>query len=326
MKSRQIVFDIHRLKNEGVSTRRIAEMLGIGRNTVIRYLKNPDKTLTSRIAPVSKLDPHKDLIAQMLEQDPSVSATVILRQIKEHGYDGEITILRGYLRQTRGTNKAKQAYIRVESKPGEEIQIDWADFGSIPYGDTMRRVYALVAVESYSRMMYVEFTHSMKQAALHYCLLNAFKYFCGTPQSILVDNMTTAVIERQGQLIRFNDAFLDFLRPLKITPKACNPRSPNEKGKVERAIRYLRGNFIPLTTFDDLADYQNKVQIWLDQTANVRVQQTTGKTPKERFSKVSLRALPQLIPQALETVMVVVHKDFSVKFDANSYTTPPWTI
>ncbi len=326
MKSRQVVFDIFRLKNEGCSTRAIARTIGIGRNTVVRYLKNPDQSLIPRLKPVSKLDPYKDDIKEALEKDPSVGAPVILRLIKEQGYKGKITILRDYLQRKRKQSHQKRAFIRFESKPGEQIQIDWAHFGSISYGDTYRKVYALVAIESYSRMLYVEFTHSMNQQTLHGCLFNAFKYFGGTPKTLVVDNMLTAVTERESRLIRFNGSFLDFLRPFSINPIACNPGAPYEKGKIERAIRYLRRNFIPLASFEDIKDYQQQVLNWLDKVANIRIHQTTGEAPKERFLKVSLKPLPDLIPQPLETATVIVHKDFAVKFDTNSYTTPPWAI
>lgn len=325
MKSRQIVFDIHRLKEEGYSNRSIARVLGIGRNTVSRYLMSPDKKPAQRNLQ-SKLDPFKEQIDRLLDQDAAVSAIVILRQIREMGYEGGITIVRDYLREQRGHVRPRQAYIRFESRPGEQIQVDWGHFGVIPYGDTNRKVYALVVVESYSRMMYVEFTHSQNQQALHGCLVNAFKYFGGTPKTIVVDNMLTAVTDRESGLIRFNDAFLDFLRPFHITPKACNPGSPQEKGKVERSIRYLRQNFIPLAEFEDLADYQRQVMKWMDEFANLRVHQTTGEVPRQRFETVPLRPLPELVPESFECHTLTVHKDFAVKFDTNSYTTPPWTI
>mgnify|MGYP003974013279 CR=1 FL=1 len=325
MKSRQIVFDIHRLKDEGYSTRAIARMLGIGRNTVVRYLKRPDASPTPKKR-ISKLDPYKEQIKNYLKKDPTVGATVIFVRIKQMGYIGQLTILRKYLREQRGQIKHKQAFIRFESRPGEQIQIDWGHFGSFAYGDTKRKLYALVVIESYSRMLYVEFTHSQNQQALHGCLINAFKAFGGTPKTIVVDNMLTAVTERESRLIRFNDAFLDFLRPFHITPRACNPGSPYEKGKVESAVKYLRRNFFPLGEFKDLGDIQHKVSGWLDQVANTRVHQTTGEIPTERFKKVMLRLLPDLMPEPVESYTLTVHKDFAVKFDTNSYTTPPWTI
>ncbi len=326
MKSRQIVFDIHRLKDEGYSTRKIAGLLRVGRNTVIRYLKHPEKVLSTRKKRISKLDDYKPFILECLEKDPTVGAPVILEKIKNQDYKGGVTILRDYLKETRGRVKIRKAFVRLEAKPGEEIQIDWGHFGAIAYGNTKRKLYALAVIESYSRMLYVEFTHSQKQEVLHSCLFNAFKYFGGTPKTIRVDNMVTAVIDRQGRLIRFNDAFLDFLRPLHVIPKACNIRSPNEKGKIENSIKYLRGNFMPLREFNDLTDLQTQVLDWLDQVANIRNHQTTGERPKERFKSVGLSPLPPLISEPMETESPLVHKDFAIKFDGNSYTTPFWTI
>jgi hypothetical protein len=138
--------------------------------------------------------------------------------------------------------------------------------------------------------------------------------------------MLTAVIERQGTLIRFNEAFLDFLRAFHITPLACNPRSPQEKGKVENVIKYLRYNFWPLRSFTDLQDVQRQLLEWLEKIANVRIHQTTGQQPKDRFTQVVLRSLPDSLPDCRETSRVFVHKDFAVRFDANAYTTPPWCI
>ena len=195
----------------------------------------------------------------------------------------QITIVRDLLRKIRGSQKQRTAYIRFESEPGEQMQIDWGHFGSLIYGHTKRKLYALAVIECYSRMLYVEFTHSQKQQNLHQCLLNAFGFFGGSPKELVFDNMPTAVIERQGCLIRFNDAFLDFLTTFKIFPKACNVRAAHEKGKVERVIGYVRKNFWPLRTFTTLADVQTQLKHWLATVANDRVHQTTGQRPKERF-------------------------------------------
>jgi transposase len=127
-----------------------------------------------------------------------------------------VTIVRDYLRQLRGRQSFTKAYLYIESQPAEQMQIDWGHFGHLVYNQTKRRLYALAVVESFSRMGYVQFTHSQKQEVLHQCLLDAFCFFGGTPAQIVVDNMLTAVTERQGQLIRFNGRFLDFLRPLRL--------------------------------------------------------------------------------------------------------------
>jgi hypothetical protein len=139
--------------------------------------------------------------------------------------------------------------------------------------------------------------------------------------------MLTAVLERDGRLIRFNGAFLEFLRPFAITPKACGIRKPHEKGKVEKgAIHYIRYNFWPLRSFTDLADLQTQAERWRDETANQRVHATTGERPMERFKSEAMRPLPEFLPDCRDQAVAKVHSDFSIHFDANTYTVPPWAI
>jgi len=111
-----------------------------------------------------------------------------------------------------------------------------------------------------------------------------------------------------------------------MTPGAVNIRAPHEKGKSEKSIQYLRRNFWPLRTFTTLTDVQTQAIEWLEKIANVRVHETTDQKPTIRFQDVTLKALPDFLPDMRETMTLLVHKDFAVKFDGNSYTTPPWVI
>lgn len=327
MIDRHCIFELHRLHHEGYSNRDIAEQLGIHRDTVSKYLKDPNPAPVKRKKKASKLDGFLSQIDQILKEAPGASAVVILQKIQESGFTGEISILRNYLRKKRGRSKHRQPFVRFESQPGHQMQVDWGHFGSLSYHGTQRKLYGLVVIESYSRMMYVEFTHSQKQESLHQCLYNAFRFFGGTPKELVVDNMTTAVIERQGKIIRFNDHFLHFLRSFGIMPRACNIRAAYEKGKVERAIGYLRKNFLPLRHFESLEDIQQQVLDWLDKTANQRIHQTTGEAPAIRAGHVSLTPLPADIDGHYPEISTVkVYKDFSIRFDANYYTAPPWCI
>ena len=322
----ELLFEITRLKNAGWSDRKIARNLGCDRTTVKKYVENPYQQFKKPPPRKTKLTAYRYLIGQWLKEDPEVKATVVLQRLSEKGFTGKITIVRDLLRELRGRRKYRQAYIRFESGPGEQMQIDWGHFGALVYGETTRKLYALAVLEAHSRMLYVEFTHSQKQQTLHQCLLNAFLFFGGAPREMVVDNMLTAVTERRGTVIRFNDAFLDFLRIFGIRPVACNPGAPHEKGKVEAAIKYIRRNFWPLRSFADLADVNRQVRQWLDATANVRLHQTTGKSPVERFEAGRLKRLPDLLPDCREVCLLKVHKDFAVRFDGNSYSVPPWSI
>jgi transposase len=324
MLDKTTIFEIHRLHHLNWAVRKIARTLRITRKTVTRHL-DPDRASGKRLQRPGKLDAYHELIRQFIEEDPEVKAPVVRQRLLERGFTGGITIVREYLHELRGPSKARTPFVRFESMPGEQFQIDWGHFGSILYGTTQRKLYALAVCEGFSRMLYVEFTHCQKQDTLHQCLLNAFSFFGGTPKTIVVDNMLTAVIERQGRVIRFNDRFLDFLKVFPVTPIACNPGCPHEKGKIESGIKYLRTNFFPLRSFRDLNDVNSQARGWLGGIANVRTHKTTGERPLDRFKQVRLAPLPDL-PDCRYTGQALVHKDFAVRFDGNTYTVPPWTI
>ena len=326
MIDRRTIFEIYRLFNEGLSERRIAKGLLISRKSVAKYLEtpNPERPLIVR---ASKLDPFKEEIDRFLKIDASVSAAVIHQRLAQQGLDGGVSIVKDYLRGIRNNFKEKKSFIRFESAPGQQCQIDWGHFGSIEYGNTKRKLYGMAVIECHSRLLYLEFTHSQRQETLHRCLLNAFRFFQGTSKELVVDNMVTAVLEREGSLIRFNEAFLEFLRPFAIVPYACNVRSPHEKGKVEKgAIHYIKHNFLPLRSFKDLKDIQGQADQWREQVANVRIHSTTGEKPVDRFKVEAMRPLPELLPDCRDMAPAKVYPDFSIRFDANNYTLPPWAI
>jgi len=325
MIDKRMLFDIHRLNDLGHSARKIAVMLGIGRKTVRKYLDHPDIQKVS-YQRVSKLDSFKEKIDDLLKDDPDLSGEIVRQQIQKSGYCGSKSILYDYLKQIR-PHKAPRAFIRFETEAGQQFQVDWGELGCLSYAAIRRKLYCMAVIECHSRMLYLELTHSQCQANVHQCLLNAFRFFGGTPQELVTDNMLTAVIDRDGPLIRYNEAFLDFLRPFHILPKPCHVRQPQEKGKVERGgIGYIQQNFWPLRKAQDIDDLQHQANQWRDETANVRIHGTTGQRPAARFNPQALRPLPEHLPDCRQIKSLKVHKDFCVAFDANTYSAPPWLI
>jgi len=325
MIDKQKIFEIQRLKNIGISITESAERLNLDKKTIARYRKNPVRSHIRKEQP-KKIDPYRNHIKELVDEFPRIKAPVVLRQITDKGFDGEITIVRAYLRELRRLSMYKEPFIRFESEPGEQMQVDWGHFNSLEYDLTRRKLYALAVIESHSRMLYVFFTHSQKQEVLHQGLINAFAYFGGTPKELVVDNMLTAVTERAGSVIRFNGDFLEFMMRFNINPIACNVRAPHEKGKIEASIKYLRNNFFPARKFTGLENVQDQAREWLDNVANIRNHKTTGQKPFERLCKNRLTKLPSVLPDCRETGTYLVHKDFGVRFDGNVYTTPPWTV
>ena len=246
MIDQRTIFEIHRLAHEGLSVRKIAKTLGISRQTTSKYLDDPTPPRPPLTRP-SKLDPFKDAIARCWRSTPRSLRSCCVSALPSRASRAGSPLCGSTSRACARLPPRSAPFIRFESAPGVQCQIDWGHFGSMAYGSTARKLYCLAVIECHSRLLYLEFTHSQRQDTLHRCLLNAFHFFQGTPKELVHDNMLTAVLERQGPLVRFNEHFLAFLRPFHITPIACNVAQPQEKGKVEKgAIHYIRHNFWPL--------------------------------------------------------------------------------
>ncbi len=315
---------IYRLHHEEKwSKRRIARELHVARKTINKYLASPAAAAAPRKPRKTKLDDFKAVIREFVERDRKASAVVIAERLRPMGYTGELTILRRYLRTLRDIVHVPRAFIRVESSPGDRFEIDWGHFGALDYSGDKRKLYAFCLIECHSRRLFVEFTHSQSLETFVRSHIHAFQFMTGVARECLYDNLWTAVTERDGRIVRFNQRFLAFAREFGFYPRACNPAAAWEKGKIERGgIGYLRQSFWPLRTFHDLADVNRQVRLWLDEIANKRIHSETRERPADRFRPETLRPLPALFPDYRESVTAKVHKDIRLCFDGNRYCVP----
>lgn len=167
----------------------------------------------------------------------------------------------------------------MEPSAGERFEVDWAHFDALNYSSDVRKLYAFALVDAHSRMLYIEFTHSQSFETFVRCHIHAFHALHGVAREIIYDNLATAVAERDGPIVRFLPRFLGFAREYGFFPQACNPASGWEKGKVERAIGYVRQSFWPLREFTDLHDVNRQARQWLTEVANQRVHRETREVP-----------------------------------------------
>jgi hypothetical protein len=106
-----------------------------------------------------------------------------------------------------------------------------------------------------------------------------------------------------GALVR-NTEFLRFARHWGFLPRACRPYRAQTKGKVERPVRYVRGNFVYGRTFLDDADLDHQRQLWLERVANVRVHGTTHEQPRIRFDREERFLLQPLAPRRYTSLIL----------------------
>ena len=249
---------------QGTSKSALARKLGVHRDTIHRWIRDGelDRDLDGepvRYGPrrqvATKLDAFKPIIEARLAAYPELSSVRLLEEIRAAGYAGGYTQLKAFVHRVRPT-PPPEPVIRFETPAGRQAQVDFARF-RFPWGIR----YALLVVLGYSRLLWCRFYPRQDMATLIDGLEDAFVYFGGVPHELLFDQMK-AVITRDlrlegGALIR-NAEFLRFAQHWGFTPRACRPYRAQTKGKVERPVRYVRGNFVYGRTFLHDADLDHQ--------------------------------------------------------------------
>lgn len=322
------VLKVQELHTKSLSKTAIAERLGIDRKTVARLLQEgPNRSYQRQTPPKrgSKLDPYRDYIRHRVIEDGVTNAQVILREIRQQGYEGGYTILKDFMKPLRPARKPKFTR-RYETAPGEEAQVDWSYFGRFKLWGVERQLWCFAMVLSWSRMLYVEFVWETHEAILQRCHIHAFEYFQGVPKRILYDNMKTVAIgRRENGQVHWNSKFLDFAHYYGFQPRVHQPRRPQTKGKVEQPMGYIKGNFFQGVSFTGLYDLNGQARGWLDEVANVRVHGTTKEVPLVRWRERERAALRPLTVPPYDTSIVSrrkVSRDGYVVVRTNRYSVP----
>lgn len=306
----------------------ISRELGINRKTVMRVVQRREV----RLVPGSRdrksgLDPYKDAIRANLRKDAKITGSALLNLLRSLGYTGGITVLRDFVLSERAKMvHPREAFLRLEFGPGEVAQVDWGEFGDV-FGDGVK-IHCFAMVLAYSRMIYVEFTRSEKFEDFIRGHQNAFRFFGGVPRECWYDNLTTAVSDRLGSLIRFNPRFMAYMGHHGIRPHACNVAKGNEKGRVENLIKYIRMNFWPGRKFTDFEDLSRQLILWRNQTANVREHRSTRRVVRLLFESEEKGKLIPLNPVPYDTDEIFsrhVSSDFHLQYESNRYSVP-WTL
>ena len=278
------------MARRGESIRAIAKEFGCSRNTVRRYLREPAAQRYGPRAPrVGKLDGFEPyLLERIAHARPQwIPATVLLREIRQRGYTGGISMLKMWLAPHKRIEP--EPVVRFETAPGQQMQ---ADFTTIRRGRDP--LLALVATLGYSRASFVKFTESEDVATLCAGLIEAFDYFGGVPEHVLFDNTKTVVIKRDAYgegLHRWNDELKVLAERCGFVPRLCRPYRAKTKGKVERFNSYLKSSFVvPLAASVkasglrlDTGIANAHIRRWLDEVANARVHATTKAVPQHRL-------------------------------------------
>lgn len=319
---------IKTLKERGASASSIARTLEVTEGAVRYHLRRQAaRAVDGRAGKPHRAAPWHEAIASWLgtHRDGPINLAALHAWLaEEHGYTSSVRSVQRYVRRAF-PRPARRARRRVETPPGAQAQVDWAEFRAVPFVDGPRDLYALHVTLSHSRHDVVVWAESKDQLAWLACHTAALKRLGGVPATMRIDNEKTAIASGAGAWGEVHIAYRRYAEVARFHVDACAPRSPEAKGKVERRIRDQRLGADPRArTWTDLAE----LQAWTDErmlaSAHRRRCPATGTSVFEAWQaeRAHLGELP-ILPEPFDLVATRrVSDDCLVSFEGRRYSVP----
>jgi transposase len=302
----------------------IADQLGVHHDTVRRAIESERFIRPGAQIRPSALDPYKAFLVTTLDQYPRLRATRLWAMVRARGYPGSVIQVQRYVRAVRPAARA-EAYLRLDTLPGEQAQVDWGHFGPLRVGSTTRSLSCFVLVLSWSRAAYARFALDQTLESFLRGHVEAFTGLGGVPRTILYDNLKSVVLERVGDHIRFHPRLLELAGHYHFAPQPCAVARGNEKGRVERFIGFLRHAFFAARPFASVADLNTQLARWLAEVAHARP--VPGRR-EQRVADAWAEEQPRLLPLPEHPFPCDVLRAVSsgktpyIRFDGNDYSIP----
>lgn len=353
------VQELVRLHREGVSSRRMATMLSMSRNTVREYRESlhaaglldgprealPDEAAlvaavaakTPAAAPpqeVSTVDPWAKDIGHQVRAGVGPRAIYDWLRAERKDFTGSYDAVKRYTRRLRRKEpvQATDVAIRVETAPGQVAQVDFGYLGLLvdPASGNARKAWVFVLVLGFSRHMFAEIVFDQRSETWQRLHAAAFKALGGVPAELVPDNLKAAVLQAaftssdEGTL---NRSYVELAQHYGFQIDPTPPRDPQKKGKVEAGVKYVCRNFWEprKNTLVDIVQANEALRRWVQETAGARVHGTTYLRPLEVFEDIERAALRPLPAVAFAPVVwhrCKVHADAHVYYSKGGYSAP----
>jgi len=324
MVSRETRVDMDYFHRQGLSFREIARKTGRDRRTVKKYAQNPELIGQGRakVERASILDPFVDVIKSWLEDDDQYQASWILDQIRKLGYTGGYTIVKDLVREIK-LEKSRVAYLRFETEPGRQAQVDFGDFKAVEPDGSERTLYKFSMMLGFSRTPYCEFVERCDMTSFLDAHQRAFAYFGGVPAEILYDRMKNVYIGKFAGKAQFTQGLMTLADHYGFAPKVAPAYCPWVKGKVERPMDFIRERFWRGYGFKDIQTANLDLLSFLEEKSH-RIHGTIGERVCDMFEreKPFLKPLPSTICDVSERLFRKAAKDCTISVEGSRYEVP----
>jgi transposase len=329
MKDESLANNVVTLYGKGWSIRRLSTEFGISRDRIRRLLISnsalrdapPKEIIRVKKKHQGKLYPYQEFIGELVEKYPGITGQRVYEQLKEKGFDGEVTIVRQYLNSIR-QERSKSPIRMVETDPGQRAAHDWSDY-QIRFTGTGKteQVTFFSYILCYSRRQYINVVDDKTQKTLLGELIASFIYLDGVPREIKSDNQKACVDRWEMGKPVFNRKYLDFASHYLYRPLTITPGKPTENLKVERPFYYLERSFLNGREYKDREDLKAQLRIWLTGVNDVREHGTTRRRPIDLYLEEHpfLQVLPANHYDTSVLTHLVVNQESCVQWKGYQY-------
>lgn len=310
----------HKALVEGQSIRSVAKEMGVGRNTVRKYLKVPEPVRVERNkkpSPVTEMvGPRIDELLQewghRTTKKQRITGTRVHRQLVEEGYQVGITTVRDYLRERR--RQKAEVFIPLIHRPGEEAQVDFFEV-TVEEDGEFRKVWKFVMRLVYSGKDFVRLYDRADQLSFLDAHVRAFGYLGGVPERIVYDNLSAAVKKIVGADRNLTERFRALVSHYLFEPCFARPGEGHDKGAIE-----ARGKGIRLAHLTPIPQGLSLSEI----SGNLLREVEWAFTAQQLFAeeKAHLRELPERPFEARRVELVSVSRRAMVRIEGASYSVP----
>lgn len=313
---------IKTLLAQGKSLREISRELGMCRKTVTRIQRSLASGMTGPAEQVraKTLDDYQDDIR---EYHGSGLTAVLIHQklVGKHGLEVSYPSVARCIERL----KKQEVYVPIQSKPGEESQVDFGYLGTFRRHGHRIKVWVFSMVLSHSRHAYYQLVTNQRVSEFLDCHVKAFEFFGGVPRTVKLDNLKSGVTTPDRYEPLMQEQYAAFLAYYGSAGIACPPHRPQAKGKVESSIKYVKQNFLKGFEGESYDDLVVALRCWNAEFCNKRVHGTTRKVPEKVFKEVeqqALLALPARRYQILEVSGRKVSRLAHISYRHNYYSVP----
>ena len=328
--SKEEIVALRVLGGKNMKRTEIAATLGVSEGTVRYHLKRQaEKAIDGRQNKTQKAEAYSEVISHWVESFSGNERPVNVQELHEHletehGYSGSYKSVLRYIRRHYPRPRMR-TYRRVETPAGAQSQTDWAEYPRVAVGGDYEALSAFIMCLSHSRMMAVIWRSSKDQLSWLESHNEAYARLGGVAVVNRVDNVKTAICHGAGSWGEINQVYRSYAQTVGFHIDACQPRSPQAKGKVEAKVHLSRLRINPVRHhFDGVEELQHwtdkRIKRWSEQA----ICPATGKTIVESWEdELSFLREVDRYPQPFDVVVSrPVGKDCMVNFEGRSYSVP----